>query len=209
LNTKYMLLPALAFLALSAQGQKLAVIDMQGAILTTNDGQKAAVALKAKYDPIQQSLAKRGQDLNAKQQQYQKASATMSDDAKAKAEQEISTLTKALQRDSDDARADSQQDQSKMIQPILQKLEAVMSKYATDNQITMIIDLSTQPNNLLFANQASNITKDVIALYNADSSAPAAAAKPSQPGSATGAGTPAAPRKPSSPATAPAPVKKP
>ena len=51
LSMKSILLPALALAALSAQAQNLAVIDMQGAILQTTDGQKAAQELKAKYDP--------------------------------------------------------------------------------------------------------------------------------------------------------------
>ena len=145
------LLPAMALGALSAQAQNLAVIDMQGAILRTTDGQKAAQDLRAKYDPLQQALAKRGQELTAKQDLYRKTVDGMNDTAKAAAERDIQALTKDIQRDADDAKADAQQDQNKALAPILQRLEAIMRKYATDKQISMIVDLSSQPNNLLFA----------------------------------------------------------
>jgi Skp family chaperone for outer membrane proteins len=196
---KSFFLPVLALAALGAQAQNLAVIDMQGAILKTTDGQKASQDLRAKYDPIQQALSKRGQALTAKQEQYRKSVDSMNDTAKAAAERDIQAMTKDLQRDADDAKTDAQQDQNKMLAPILQKLEAVMRKYATDKQISLIVDLSSQPNNLLYATASANITSDVIALYNQAAAAPSAppAPKPAVTGPA------AAPRK-TTPAAPPA-----
>jgi len=198
LSMKSILLPALVLAALSAQAQNLAVIDMQGAILKTTDGQKAAQDLRAKYDPVQQALAKRGQALTAKQEQYRKTVDSMNDAAKASAEREIQALMKDIQRDADDAKADAQQDQNKALAPILQRLETIMRKYAAEKQISMIVDLSSQPNNLLFAAASTNITTDVIDLYNKAAAAPPAA-KP-----AATAPTTAAPKK-----TSPAPPAKP
>jgi outer membrane protein len=195
---KSILLPALVLAALSAQAQNLAVIDMQGAILKTTDGQKAAQDLRAKYDPIQQALAKRGQALTAKQEQYRKTVDSMNDTAKASAEREIQAMMKDIQRDADDAKADAQQDQNKALAPILQRLETIMRKYAAEKQISMIVDLSSQPNNLLFAAASTNITTEVIDLYNKAAAAPPAA----KPAAATP--TTAAPKK-----TTPAPPAKP
>ena len=189
------LLPAFALAALSASAQKMAVIDMQGAILQTNDGKKASAELKTKYDPIQQALAKRGQDLQAKQQEYQKNSATMSDAAKAATESELKDLSSKLQRDADDARQDAQVEQNKALGPILQRLDAVMRKYAADKQITMIVDLSAQPNNLLMSNASVNITNDIIALYNQPQAAPAPST-PKPPAASSPAGTNKTPAPP-------------
>src|ERR1700721_1381445 len=55
-----------------AQTQKLAVIDMQSALLGTKDGQKAAAELKAKFAPKEQELQKRQQELQSKQDQFRK-----------------------------------------------------------------------------------------------------------------------------------------
>ena len=188
------LLFALALTAFAASAQRIAVIDMQGAILQTKDGQKAAADLKAKYDPIQQKINQRGQELQAKQANYQKTSATLSAEAKATAERDMQQLETQLQRDTDDAKNEAQQDQNKALQPILQKLQAVLDKYATEKKISMIVDLSSRPNNLLFATAESNITTDVIALYDQQSGAPAAT-------------RPAAPTAPASKTATPAPGK--
>jgi pyruvate/2-oxoglutarate dehydrogenase complex dihydrolipoamide acyltransferase (E2) component len=79
----------------------------------------------------------------------------------------------------------------------------VVSRFAADNQYTLVFDVSGQPNNILFASNAVDITRDVIALY--DKAAPVTptappAAKPSTttsaPAKAPAAKPPAAPAKP-------------
>lgn len=185
----------------SAWAQKAAVIDMQGAILATKDGQKASAELKDKFGPKEQEINKRGQDLVAKQTAFQKGAATMSDAARAAAQRDIETIQKNLQRDTDDARTDVQAEENRLLGGIMQKMQAVMQKYAADKQVSVIIDISTQPNNLLYADKSINITADIIAAYDAAGAAPAAKPSAAAPKPAT------APAKPAAPA--PAPVKKP
>jgi outer membrane protein len=175
---------------------------MQGAILQTKEGQTASNELKAKFGPKEQEINKRNQDLAAKQAQYQKTSATLSDAQRASAERDITTLQKALQRDTEDARNDVQAEENRLLGGILQKMQAVMQKYAVEKQISMIVDLSTQPNNLLFADKSINITADVIALYDKGVAA-AAAPKPS-PASATPKAPAAAPKTPAAAPKTPA-----
>jgi outer membrane protein len=194
--------PALALgLSLGAWGQtqpqKFAFIDMQGALLQTKDGQKAAAELRTKFGPKEQEFQKRQRDLAAKQEQYRKTESTMSPEAKAAAERDIQALTKTLQRDADDTKADFQAEENRLLGGIMQKMQTVYTKYANDNQITMVVDASSQPNNLLYADQSLNITAAVIALYD-NSAAPAPAASAPKPPAA------AAPKRTTTP-TAPGP----
>jgi outer membrane protein len=189
--------------ATSAWAQKAAVIDMQGAILQTKDGQKASADLKVKFGPKEQEIAKRGQDLVAKQADFQKTAATLSDTARASAQRDIEITQKNLQRDTDDARADVQAEENRLLGGIMQKMQAVLQKYASEKQISMIVDLSSQPNNLLYADKSVNITNEIIALYDKASAAPVNAV-PAAPKPAPPANPPAAaPKKP----VAPGPVK--
>jgi outer membrane protein len=165
---------ALAGAASAFAQQKLAVIDMQSALVQTRDGQKAVGELRDKYSPKDAEFQKRANDLQARQAQYQKTSNTMSDTAKATAEREIESMQRNLQRDSDDTRADMDQDQQRVLNDLGGKMMQVIQKYAADNQISMVFDVSQQPNNLLFATTAIDITRDIIALY--DKTAPASAA---------------------------------
>src|SRR5947208_3259291 len=114
-------LPALALtLGLTALApharaqQKIAVIDMQGSLLSTTEGKKAAEELKAKFSPKEAEFNKRSQDLAAKQDQLRKGANTMSAEAQASADREIQALTKALQRDGDDAKADFQAEENRL-----------------------------------------------------------------------------------------------
>jgi len=163
-----------------AQTMKVAVADIQGALLQTKDGAKAAEEIKAKYGPKEAEFNKRQQDLAAKQSQYQKASNTLSEEAKASAERDIQAMQKNLQRDADDTKADFQAEEQRLLNPIMEKMRAVLNRYATENQLTMVVDISQggQGNNVLYADKSVNITAALIAAYDKAESAPAASAPP-------------------------------
>jgi hypothetical protein len=69
----------------------------------------------------------------------------------------------------------------------------VVQKYASEKQLTMVMDISGQPNNILFASNTIEITRDVIALYDA------------APPATTVTSAPRAPSSPAPKAAAPAP----
>jgi Skp family chaperone for outer membrane proteins len=182
-----------------AHGQKVAWLDMQQALLSTNDGQNAQAELKKKFAPKEDELQKRQQELQTRQAQYQKTSNTLSDAAKAAAERDIENLGRVLQRDNEDAQQDFQIEENRILTPLLQKMQGVINKYAADNQIAIVVDASRQQNNLIYADPASDITKAIVLLYN---QAPAAAAP--APAVPKPAGPPAAaPARPATPAPKP------
>jgi len=200
--------------AMWAQAQKIASINMQEALISTKDGQKAVADLRAKFGPKDQEIQKRQQELQAKQEQYRKTQNTISDEAKTTLERDIDTLTRNLQRDTADAKQDMDDDQQRILQDLGGKMMQVITKYATDNQYAMVFDVSGQPNNILYASTTVDITRDVIALY--DKSAPStppskptpapASAAPRPTTSAPAAAPTTAPRRPAvPPASAPAP----
>jgi outer membrane protein len=189
-----------------AWAQKIAVVDLQAAVLKTKDGEKARGEMNSKFGPKEQDINKRNQDLAAKAEQYRKDSAGMTDAARASTERELQSLQTALKRDSDDAQSDVQVEENRLFGGIFQKMQAVLQKYAADNRIIMIVDLSSQPNNLLFASKSTDITDDVVAIYDKTAAAPAAAPKAP---AATAPKPPAtAAPKPSAPAAGATPAKK-
>ena len=187
--------------------QKIAVIDMQSALLGTKDGQKAAAELKAKFSPRELELQKKQQELQSKQDQFKKAENTLSDEAKANMARDIDALTRNLQRDSDDARQDLDQEQQRILNDLGQRMMQVLQKYAADKQLTMVMDVSGQPNNVLFASNTIDITRDIIAMYDtAAASAPLSAAPAltaPKPAAAAAAPRPLAPAAPRPVAPAP------
>jgi outer membrane protein len=205
---KFLLAPALALVSAAglwgqavSQPTKVALINMQEAIANTKDGQAAIAELDKKYGPKQQEFQKRAGDIQAKQDQLKKTQNAISDEARASLEAEITRLKTSLQRDTDDAQADSEQDQQKMLQELGAKVVQAVTKYSQENQIMLVFDLSSQPNNLICCASAPDITREIIALYDKMSGASASSA-PAKPAAARPA-TPATAPKPAATTTAP------
>ena len=203
---KNLVLPALvlgvAALA-QAQGQvptKIAVINVQTAILSTKDGQKAAADLQTAFNPRQQDLEKKQADLTALQDQLRKGSATMSEDAKTKLMRDIDATTTRVNRDRQDASSDLDEAQGKIMQELGGKMLAVMEKYAVQNGYAVVLDVSNPQTPVLWAASAVEITNDIVKLY--DQAYPGTAAAPA-------AKPPAAVKPPAAPAAAPAAAKPP
>jgi len=178
-TNKIFWLPAVlagASLTISAQPSKIAVINLQQAIISTKDGQKAAKDLEAKFMPKRQEIEKRQAEIAALQNQLRASSNTASEDAKNKLMRDIDAKQKSLQRDGEDASAELDQEQQKLFQEVGGKLMAVLDKFASDNGYALVIDVSAQSSPVLYASQAVEITRQVIDLY--DKNAPAMAPAP-------------------------------
>ena len=207
MRSQLIVLPVLALacgLSAWAQSapQKFAIINMQQVILETKDGKQAVTELKAKFAPKEAEFQKRAEELQRKQDELRKTENTISEEKKATLARDIDSMTKSLQRDTDDAREDVNQEQQKILNDLGAKVMAVLNKYAVDKQFTMVFDISGQPNNVMFATNSIDITRDIISLYDASpqpppssSSAPpkAPAVAPKAPAPSSGAAKPPAP----------------
>ena len=152
-----------------AQGQvptKIAVINVQTAILSTKDGQKAAAELQAQFSPRQQDLEKKQTELTALQDQLRKGSATMSEDAKTKLMRDIDATTTRVNRDRQDAQSDLEEAQGKVMQELGGKMMAVMEKYAMQNGYAVVMDVSNPQTPVLWAASSVDITNDIVKLYD-------------------------------------------
>jgi outer membrane protein len=178
-------------LTAQAQQGKFAVINIQGAIISTKDGQKAAAELNQRMAPKKKELEQKQNEVNALQDQLNKGSNTLSESAKSDIYKNIESKKKSLQREVEDAQADLEADQQKLLQQLGQKIMAVIEKYARDNGYTMVLDVSNpQAQVVLYASPSVDITKEIIELYDKNSG-----------GGSTSAPTPTT----KAPAAAPAP----
>jgi outer membrane protein len=200
-KSKVCLWPVLALaVTLTAQAQqgKFAVINIQGAIISTKDGQKAAAELQQKTAPKKKELEQKQNEINGLQDQLNKGSNTLSDSAKNDIYKNIEFKKKGLQREVEDAQADLEADQQKLLSQLGQKILAVIEKYSRDNGITMVLDVSNPQTSVLYASPSVDITKEIIDLYDKSSASaggPAPAPAPKAPAT-TSAPKPAAPAKP-------------
>jgi outer membrane protein len=181
-----------------AQAQKIAIIDMQQAVLATSDGKKAAAAIDDKFAPLKAQLDQLQKDIVAKQDQYSKTRSTLSATAATAAQTEIEKLTTDLKRRQEDAQQDLQEEESKRLGGIVPKLEQIINAYAAANQIMFVVDTSANPNNLIYADKSLNIIAPVVTAYEKAAGSPAPAAP-----AASSAPKPPATTAPKPPAAAP------
>jgi outer membrane protein len=153
---------------------KVAILYVNNAMLLSAEGKKYAAELQSKFNPRRSALERRQADIQALQDQLKKGGPTMSDDAKNKLARQIETDGKALQRDADDLNQDAEQEQNRVFQEMVQKLNAVVSKYATENGYAIVLDVSPQQSPIMWAAASTDITNDIVKLY--DQAHPVAAA---------------------------------
>jgi outer membrane protein len=175
---------------------KVGIIHIQNAIISTKDGQKAASELQTRFAPKKAELDKKQSTIAQLQDQLRKGSNTMSEDAKQKLIREIDQTTKSLNRETEDAQAELDQEQNRIYAELGQRIVAVLEKYGKENGYAVILDVSSPQTPVMYAANGTDITQDIIALYDKNSPSASAGAAPS-----------AAPPAAAKPATPP-PVKK-
>jgi outer membrane protein len=161
---------AIMGMALAANAQsaptKVATIQVQSAILSTKDGQKASAELTAKFNPKKAEFEKKQADIAAMQETLKKGQATMSEDARTKLMRDIDSANTKLQRDTQDAQADLDEEQQKIMQELGNKMMAIIDKYAQANGIAMVVDISNPQTPVLCAAQGIDITAEIVKLYD-------------------------------------------
>jgi outer membrane protein len=180
---------------------KIGVISIQDAILATNEGQKEFEALGKKFEPKRNEIKSMSDEIDALKKQLDAQSKAPNDEARAGLVRQIESKQKTLTRSQEDAQNDFVGQQNEIAQKILQKLGPVIDKYAKENGLGLIIDISKPwPDGpVLWAGQSVDITRTVVDLYNQQSGVPSA------PSASRPAGTTRPAGGASRPATTPAP----
>lgn len=195
--------PPVALLAASlAFGQatptKVGTINIQSALIGTQEGQKAAKSLDEKSAPKRQALEKKQAEVTALQESLRKQSNTASEEVKAKLMREIDQKTKAFNRDMEDAQAELDQEQQRILQELSGKMMAVIDKYARDNGYAVVLDVSQQNSPVLYFSNTIDVTQEIIKMYDQNNAVS---------GGVTTSGGAASPPKPTPAAPSPADAK--
>lgn len=199
IDAKHLGLAALALLAAAPAApaqqapSKVAIINIQSAILATKDGEKAREALRVKFESRSKDLEGRMAEINKKRETLQKAANTLSAEARDKQTREVEDLQKKYQWDAEDFQSDVQQEEQKLVGEIGNRMISIIDEYAKAGNFALVLDVSSQQSPVLWAASGIEITRDIVELYDKKiaSGAPPAATPVVKPGSATPA-TPAA-----------------
>jgi Skp family chaperone for outer membrane proteins len=176
---------------------KIALIAFEQAVFASNEGQVAAQGVQKKYEPKKTQIESLANEVDSLKKQLQSAPATLSDEDRAARLRTIDTKEKQLNRDAEDAQTAYNADLQEALGTVAKKLSVSMKQYAASHGFTLLLDVSAQNSNVLWALQSTEITQAVVDDYNKTSGiaapAPQAPSAPSASRPKPAAPKPAAP----------------
>ncbi len=184
---------------------KVGIIDIQQAIVATNEGARDFEALQKKFEPRRTELQNLNTEVENLKKQLNTQGDKMNEEARAALVKSIETKQKSLQRSAEDAQNEFQAQQNEVAQRILQKMAPVIDKYAKSSGYGLLLDSSNPwpQGPLLWATSSVDLTKTIVDAYNAQSGVAPPASKPAGATTTRPAGTTPGATKPAAPATKP------
>jgi len=164
--------------ATSAAPNKVGIINIQAAILNTEEGKQASAELQSQFAPRQaelQDLQKQIQDI---QSRLQTGATTLSAEETARLTDQGQRLSRNLQRKQQDDQADFQDAQQDAVNTIGRKMMTVLDKYAKEHGYSVILDTSSQQTPVIYAANQVDLTQELVHLYDAAYPVKAAAHTP-------------------------------
>jgi len=181
---------------------KIALVAFEQAVFATNEGQKTVQDIQTKYKPKKDQIDTLSHEVDSLKKQLQSAPATLSDADRAAKMKEIDAKEKRLNHDAEDAQTAYNTDLQEAYGKVAAKVSTTLKKYVSDNGYTLLLDVSSQQSNVMWANQSTDVTQAVVTAYNTSSgvaapvpSAPSAAPAAARPHPLTTAPKPAAPKQ--------------
>jgi outer membrane protein len=191
LSVATLLASAFFLLGASARAEmRVAVIDVQRAVMQTEDGLRAQATLKKLFDSRQQELNKRQQELGKQKEDIDKQSKVLSQGALQKKVDDWQKQMVELQTTFVEYNKELEKKQKELTDPIFERVLGAIKRIAGTDGYDLIVDRAT----VAFARGDLDLTDRVIQISNGSNASP----------------TPAAPGGPSpTPTPRPAPAQSP
>lgn len=185
--------PAPAAVAPHAIDAKIALINFEQVVLASNEGQTVAAATQKKYEPKKNQIEAQAAEVDSMKKELAALPANTSDDVRTTKIRAADTKEKQLNRDAEDASTAYNADLQEALSKVAQKVAGTMKTYSQQNGYTLLLDVSSQQSNVLWADSSTDVSQAIVDAYNKASgvAAPPPSA-PRQPRPA-GAGAPARP----------------
>jgi outer membrane protein len=154
-------LVAFGGIALTAQ-QKVAIIDVQRAILETAQIKKAQADLEAKYKPRQDEFDAAQKELASLQQQLDSQAASLTPVQAAELQGKFQMQQRRVQRLQEDLQASVGRDRDAVLGQVGQRMQEVVTKIASEKDLDVLIDVS----NAVYFKPALDITTEAVTAYD-------------------------------------------
>ena len=148
-------------LAAQAQG-KIGIINLDDAMSNSSAGKAALGSLKTKFESREKALAATGDELKRMQEELQKKSVALSQDAMKSKAADFEGKARKYLEDRNKLQQEEQQAQQGVLQPLLTRLQKVVSDYAVKNGYSVILESRSVP----YADPKLDVTKAIQAEFD-------------------------------------------
>ncbi len=187
--------------AAQSPGMKVAVVDVQRAVMQTEDGLRAQASLKKMFDSRQQELNKRQTDLQKQKEDIDKQSRVLSQTALQKKVDDWQKEMVELQQTFVEYNKELEKKQKELTDPIFERVIGAIKRIAGTDSYDLIVDRAT----VAFARSDLDLTDRVIQIANGGSTGSAPASGPAPSGAGNANKGPTLSPGPLAPPTAPKP----
>jgi outer membrane protein len=163
------LVAALFPVVLGAQGIKVAVVDMEQAIVQSVEGKKAETTWSTKFESLRKGIEAKQQELETIQNKLKTQDRLLAADAKDGLTKDAERLQTEITRDQEDGQKELDTLRSDLMRPIAEVAETVVNNFAKEQGFTLIIDLSNPDNtSVVWRNPNADITEEIIKRIDAE-----------------------------------------
>src|SRR5574340_990991 len=145
-----------------APASKLGVVNLQRAVLESEEIKKASAAMEAKYKPRQAQIEKLQKEIEGISQQLQANAGKLTPQAEAELNARGQKRQRDVQRLSEDLQGDVDRERQEILSRSTQKMQEVIRKLAEERALDVVVDVS----NTIYFKPALEITNDALAAYN-------------------------------------------
>ena len=146
----------------AATASKLGVVNLQRAVLESEEIKKASAAMEAKYKPRQAEIEKFQKEIEGISQQLQTNAGKLTPQAEADLNARGQKRQRDVQRLSEDLQGDVDRERQEILSRSTQKMQEVIRKLAEERGLDVVVDIS----NTIYFKPALEITNDALAAYN-------------------------------------------
>jgi outer membrane protein len=143
-------------------GMRVAVVDVQRAMMQTEDGLRVQANLKKEFDKKQQELNKKQTDLQKQKEDIDKQAKVLSKDAYQKKVEELQKQMQELQLLFVDYNKELEKEQKEKTEPIFEKIMAIVKRIATTENYDIVVDKTT----VAYVRTDLDLTDKCIQTYN-------------------------------------------
>lgn len=142
----------------------IAVVDMQAAILQTEEGKAAKVKIEKDAQSKRDALIKQQEDLNQLGQEFQTQQSVLSEESKLERQKEIQNKMQALRTAQISFEQEVRRKEMEETQKIIESLQKIIDEMSRKKGFDFVFERNAGA--LLYAPAVEDITDEVVKVYN-------------------------------------------